>query len=240
MANHSSWNFGETSDGHAEAGFGTLTHRVYRVLRGEILQGVRPPGSRLVRRTLGKQLGVSPNPVAEALWRLEQDGLVESQPMYGARVKPLTVENVRNDHILREAIECQAARLCAESANGGQLQELRAKAVILDEMLAQSPRPKEADDRHLDFHVAVARVAGAQALVDLLGKVWFRRLNTLNTANVSIKPVPADWHGQLVDALATHDPERAEAVMRHHVRYGVPEQLQALRAAGSGSSGGGL
>ena len=96
------------------APFQTLSAKVYHTLRDEILSGALPPHTRLVRRTVSKRLGVSPMPVTEALLRLEQDGLVESEPMYGSRVKAWTLEAVQGDEVLREALECQAARLCAE------------------------------------------------------------------------------------------------------------------------------
>ena len=81
--------------------FQTLKSQIYETLRREILSGATPPGTRMVRRILSKRLGVSPIPVIEALHELEKDGLVESQPMYGHRVRSLSVETARNDHVLR-------------------------------------------------------------------------------------------------------------------------------------------
>ena len=46
---------------------------------------------------------------------LEVDGLVENRPLYGCRVRPLTSKMFYNDQVLREAIECQVARLCSEN-----------------------------------------------------------------------------------------------------------------------------
>ncbi|HEX7008932.1 MAG TPA: GntR family transcriptional regulator, partial [Phycisphaeraceae bacterium] len=90
-------------------GDATLTNQVYQTLREEILNGQLKPGTRLVRRAVSARLGVSRMPVADALVRLEQDGLVESRPMIGARVVPLTPQRLRDDQVMREALECQAA-----------------------------------------------------------------------------------------------------------------------------------
>jgi len=125
----------------------TLTEQVYGTLRDEIVSGVLRPGDRLVRRTPGKRLGVSPMPVVEALLRLEADGLVESHPQRGSRVRPLTFEEVHNDQILREAIECQAARMCTKNASKAELSALMTKARLVDRVLPQlkewiSPTPR--------------------------------------------------------------------------------------------------
>ena len=215
----------------AAVGTTTLTERVYDTLRDEIVTGEMLPGTRLVRRTLGKRLGVSAMPVAEALLRLEMDGLVESQPLYGSRVRPLTIEDVRNDQVLREAIECQAARVCAENASDADLSKLMAQARVIDRMMAQGdPHSKLGTRTHLEFHTTVAYCGGFPGLVEELERVWFRRLMRLNWLKATqYKPVPGNWHETLVEAISSRDPEAAEQRMREHVRYGNEDDRRALQ-----------
>ena len=40
-------------------------------------------------------------------------GKTESAPMYGTRVSPITTEKLNDELMLREALECQVARLAA-------------------------------------------------------------------------------------------------------------------------------
>jgi len=209
----------------------TLTQRVYDALRDEILSGTLRPGHRLVRRTLSKRLGVSPMPITEALMRLEVDGLVQSRPLYGCRVRPLSLEDVQNDEALREAIECQAARCCAERASTIDLARLQAKARLLDRMMAEGdPRSKLGIETHQEFHMDVAREAGFPRLAEELERVWFRRLMRLNWVKATqYRRVPGDWHQQLVVAIAAGDPDAAEAEMRRHVRYGSEDDRAALK-----------
>ena len=209
----------------------TLTQRVYQTLREDILQGRLPPGQRLVRREVAKRLGVSPIPVAEALLRLEVEGLVQSRPLYGSRVRPLTLEDVENDTVLREALECQAARVCAEKAGDSTLARLKTQARRLDKLMAEGdPHSQLGRVTHQEFHLAIARASACTSLVDELQRIWFRRLMWMNWIKAThYRRVPADWHQQLVAALATRDPERAEAKMREHVRYGHEDDREALR-----------
>ncbi len=208
----------------------TLTRRVYELLREEILSGQLAPGQRLVRRAIAVRLGVSPIPVTESLLRLEVEGLVESRPLCGCRVRPLELEDVQNEAMLREAIECQAARLCAERASAADMTRLATEAKRLDRMVAgRDPRSRLGRQAHLEFHVSIARAGGYPRLAEELERVWFRRLMWMNWVKAThCRPVPQSWHQQLVEALATRDAERAEVQMRAHVRYGHEDDRAAL------------
>lgn len=208
----------------------TLTQRVYNTLRGEIVAGNLRPGLRLVRRELSKRLGVSPMPVTEALLRLESEGLVESRPLHGCRVPILTADSLRNDEVLREAIESQAARLCAENVNDEVLARLMSKAKLADRMLSQGdPNSKLGMQTHLEFHAEIARCTGFPCLDKELQRLWFRRLMRLSWIKATrYRQPPADWHQQIVHAIAQGDPEIADAKMREHVRFGTENDRQVL------------
>lgn len=209
----------------------TLTVQVYDALREEILAGTIGPGTRLVRRTLSKRLGVSPVPVAEALLRLEMDGLVESRPLLGSRVRVLTVEEAREDAVLREAIECQAARVCAEHGTEAALGKLLSEAQLVDRLMAQgAPGSKLGMRAHFAFHVNLARCGGFGRLAEELQRVWFRRVMRLTWVKAThYKAVPDRWHEQLVEAILTCDPELAERKMREHVLYGNEDDALAVQ-----------
>ena len=208
----------------------TLTDRVYGTLRDEIVTGTMRPGTRLVRRALGKRLGVSPMPVTEALMRLEMDGLVESRPLCGARVRPLTFEDLSSDQVLREAIECQAARVCAENASGEQFARLASQARTVDRLMQQGdPGSRLGMQAHLELHVAVADEGGFPRLAEELERLWFRRLMRLNWVKAThYKAVPDDWHQSLIRAIASRDLGLAEEAMRRHVSYGNEDDRAAL------------
>lgn len=208
----------------------TLTQRVYETLRTDIVTGQFKPGDRLVRRALGKRLGVSPMPVTEALYMLQWDGLVESRALYGCRVRPLTIEDVRNDEVLREALECQAARLCSEHAADRDLKRLAADAKRLDRLMSGGDSDSTIGMQlHLEFHVNVAELSGFIRLAEELRRVWSRLLMRLNWIKATrYKPVPCDWHQQLVRTLQRRDPLSAERKMREHVQFGSEDDYAAL------------
>ena len=221
----------------------TLASRAYEALRKEITTGVLKPGARLVRRDIAKRLGVSTIPIIEALLRLEQDGLVESRPNCGARVRPLSIDTVVNECVLREALECQVARLVAETIAERQLSELKAAARRLDAMMQRvDPGSIIGMELHMEFHLRLAEIAGYPLLTQQLRAVWLRHLMQLNWVNAAILPVPEKWHEALVDAFVARDADGAEATMREHARYGartLSEAIQRMTAtSGSPQTGG--
>lgn len=201
------------------ASFTTLTERVYATLRGEILDGRLPPETRLVRRELAKRLEVSPVPVAEALLRLESDGLVESAPMHGARVIASSAASALDDLILREALECQAARECCEHADDATLRSLAAQAERIDAVMGAGADPGDLvhDEAHGALHLAIA-AAGSAGLARELRRLWFRRQMHRAWVAAVDHGLPPRWHQDLISAIASRDAVRAEGFMRHHVR----------------------
>jgi len=96
---------------------GSLSERDYSVIRDRILRGTYPLGAPLSRLQLAAESGMSLLPLAEALQKLKHEGLVETRPRVGTRVRCPTPEDLRDHCILREAFETQAARLFAEKAS---------------------------------------------------------------------------------------------------------------------------
>lgn len=216
----------------------TLANRVYRTLQTEITTGQIPPGQRLVRREIARRLGVSPIPVIEALLRLEQDGLVESKPNCGARARAITPETIVNECMLREALECQVARLVADTASGNQLADLAAAARRLDTLMQRAdPNSVIGMELHMEFHLRLAELTGFPLLEQQLRGIWVRHLMQINWLNATLDPVPEGWHGLLVAALSSHDAENAEKAMREHVRYGQKTLSEAIRRLADPNAG---
>jgi DNA-binding GntR family transcriptional regulator len=95
----------------------TLTPRrleTYELVRQLILGGEIPADSRIVESTLCEQLGVSRTPMREALFRLEQEGLVKQDLARGFSVLPLSAREVRETYPIIWTLEI----LALESAEG--------------------------------------------------------------------------------------------------------------------------
>src|SRR5665213_991976 len=94
----------------------SLSGEAYSNVRQRILRGELKLGQVISRRTLASEMGMSFLPVSDALLRLEVEGLLESRPRAGTRVRIPTPQDVEGHYVVREALEMQAARLFAERA----------------------------------------------------------------------------------------------------------------------------
>src|SRR4051812_10300996 len=113
-----------TVEPFAEADTLSLGERAYRRLRDSIVQGTLQAGSRISERSLASALGISAQPVREALRRLEQDGLVVTLPRRGTVVAEFGLERLAELGRIRAALEGVAAALAAERMSGEDLASL--------------------------------------------------------------------------------------------------------------------
>src|SRR5216117_280360 len=107
------------------SGTTSLAAEAYAIVRQRILSGELGLGQVISRRKLAAELGISFLPVSEALLRLEFEGLLESRPRAGTRVRIPSPEDVKGHFVVREALEVQAAKLFADVATPAERAELQ-------------------------------------------------------------------------------------------------------------------
>ncbi len=199
----------------------TAADLAYEIICRKIIRGELNQGAKLSRRKMAKLTGVSIIPVIEALHRLEDEGLVESYPYFGSQVIQLSEETIADRYALREAIECQVARILAKHMTSEQEHHLRYQAQELD---ATSRAPEDEDtfwDRHYRFHVALAQATARPSLERALHRInLFQFLQrSVKTQKLTNIPIPVDLHARIVDGVATRDPDVAERAMRDHIYF---------------------
>jgi hypothetical protein len=140
------------------------------------------------------------------------------------------MQDIDDDLMLREALECQAARLCVENASDEGLERLMKKAAQVDRFIrADTPDQSVGSQLHWEFHAELGRLSGHAVFGAMLEKVWFQRYMSLSTAQGDrFEPSPDGWHQILVRKIRKRDPELAERAMREHVRYGRKDDREAL------------
>jgi DNA-binding GntR family transcriptional regulator len=214
----------------------SLADRAYLVIREQILRGEIPLGSPLSRRKLAESLEMSVLPVGEALQRLEREGFIEARHRAGTRVRVPTEEEIRDQYILREALESQAARLVAERATLQRLHELHRMAEQVDVMFNRSHQ-EQADsqfvfsvhNQHFQFHMRIAESANSKALRNEIETKQVLMFNWLYMVAVPRRKLPSNFHRTLCEALETRNPEIADRAMRKHIRYGLEELITGFQ-----------
>lgn len=213
----------------------TLAENAYQEIRRRILRGVLPIGSTLSRRKLAEVLGMSQLPVSAALQRLESEGLVETKARAGTRVRVPTQEDIRDSHVLREALESQAARLFAINATKQERRQLRRRAQHTDALFNRctegTPDPEflfDAHTYHQTFHLYIAECARSKALVRALHTNQVLTFNWFLDVAVRHRKGPSNAHRELSEVLSGNDPDAADRALRRHIAYGLEGFLNAV------------
>jgi DNA-binding GntR family transcriptional regulator len=192
-----------------------LREAAYESLVELITTGALRPRQHLVESELAERLGVSRQPVREALQRLSNEGWVDLRPAQGAFVHQPTDAEADQLMAVRALLEAEAARLAAANAADGSVERLR--ALWRDGVAALA-----ADDidtvvaTNAALHAAVMELAANDVLAELAARVA-RRVRWYYTP-VARQRGERSWkeHEALIDAIAAHDQERAARVMREH------------------------
>lgn len=203
--------------------------RAYEALREQLTQGQLLPGQRLVEADLVAELGVSRAVVRAVLSRLAHEGLLEKEPNRGARVRRVSEAEAVEITEARAVLEALAARYAAERATEDDVAAMRA---LLTEMkaLLQAGDLLAYSDCNSRLHQRVVTASGhrtAQQLITNLRaqmvRFQYRTILVPGRAAQSFSE-----HTALIDAIAQHDPEAAEAAMRTHLAH-VSSNLGASR-----------
>lgn len=217
-----------------------LADQAYYLIRGRILQGVLPPGSVLSRRRLAIELNMSFLPMSQALQRLESEGLVESRPRVGTRVRMPSPDEVRGRFVVREALEAQSAILCCERATFQERLELQRSAESLDTLYARAARGEKDREflyvvhtQHLNLHMRIADCARCPELKETIERTHILIYNWFFDVTAG-RDLPERFHSTLLRAVTGSNVRGAEEAMRQHVRYGLSGTVDAVASRSDG------
>jgi DNA-binding GntR family transcriptional regulator len=154
---------------HVHLEIRTLSDRLVDVLRDVILSGAIEPDLPIRQDALAAELNVSKIPLREALARLEQDGLVVSQPNRGFFVRPMSPEEAEEVYALRLKLEPDAAaHACLIATESDQEKARQALAAFDIEAVAHKPTVGGANRA---FHLALVKPGGQQVTTNIVARL---------------------------------------------------------------------
>jgi DNA-binding GntR family transcriptional regulator len=207
--------------------FEILRARVAQAIRTAILRGELPPGCRVTQEQLAEQLGVSREPVREALVLLQREGLVHAQPNRRATVATLDRKLINDVYAFREAVEASVvgtlARLPTLDLAAGRQIVARGRVAVPEGDLAALI------DLDMAFHTFLYESSGNRVVVDVMNGQWghIRRVMAMVLGRSAYRQKVWDEHEGILDAIWRHRPSVASARAGIHVRA-AKEVLLAL------------
>jgi len=175
--------------------------------------------------------------VTEALQRLEAEGVLESKPRVGTRVRKPTEQEIEDRCLLREALESQSARLFTKRATQAEKDQLLRMGRRMDQLYAgceDGPTDREylfsVNTYHIKLHLFIAECGRCIALREAIEKEQVLIFTWLIEMAVERRTPASDHHATLCQGLVSGDPDTAATAMMHHIRFGLQEVLKKHRS----------
>lgn len=207
----------------------TLVDQVHQAILTEIAEGKLPPGARIIQEQIAQELGVSRQPVQQALTLLRNQGVLSDAPGRGLQVAPLDLEAVRHMYDVRAVIEGLAFRKAAESTaqqdkrKGAALIKAGRKAVASGSVSAMI----EAD---MAFHDFVYGLCGNPMVGPAMETHWTNTQRVMGEVLMRDNKPRDIWdqHEALLAAILDGNGERAEALARQHIQAAADFMIERL------------
>jgi len=201
----------------------SIREKVRDVIRNDVYEGRIKEGSRLVEAQLAKQINTSRTPVREALHMLEMEGLLESIPRVGYRVKPIKWEELEELCEIRCVNEILAAKWAMERMTLKELQLLENNLELSQKNVEQG-NTKSFWDFDTKFHESIALFSRSERLLELCGKLRHHmvryRLQTLYLNEGSFHQVAIrsnKGHRKILDAMKLKDAKGVTEAIQNHL-----------------------
>jgi len=195
-----------------------IVPQVHSTLHHLIVHCVLPPGSPIREKDLSDQMEVSRTPIREALLQLEKEGLVEIYPQSGTRISKISMEEVRESHFIREAMESATVRFAAQKGDSELHKQLNTRLQEFEAALGTVEKDLLFELDEL-FHKTIAEFRFQNRLwkITNIAKSHMDRVRHLTL------PLPkriyeiADEHQRVADCIIQHQPDEAVRAIQDHL-----------------------
>lgn len=206
-----------------------LVEQVYKVLLGEISGGNLQPGARIIQEQLAKELGVSRQPIQQALTLLRSQGVLIDAPGRGLLVAPLDPDYVRNMYDMRAVIEGLACRRAAELS--GKNAKVKGLALIKAGLKAVSNHSfREMIAADMAFHHYIYHLAENPLIPPAMESHWLNTQRVMGEVLKSEEQPRNVWsqHEAMLEAIVEGDGEAAERMGREHITQAANFMIERL------------
>ncbi len=202
-----------------------LSQLAYTYLIDQLTGRELEPGNLIEPRDIARQLKISISPVNKALHLLAHEGFVKIIPRKGSFVENSNPSSLMDQMMLREAIECQAARIYC----GSPVLENRDKLTQIAENLEKTPVSYQEHWKYeIEYHSLLVSLSGCSSLIRSFKNNI--RLSLFLSINIYYEETgERQSHVELTESLTANSPSKAEKIIREHLRSGKPAFIKNLQ-----------
>lgn len=201
----------------------TAAGYVYDQLRKKIFEKTLISGQRLPEVAIAKELEVSRTPVREALRRLENEGLVQIIPGWGACLASPTKQEIIDTYEVREDLETMAIRKASQKITPLQLCRLQ-EQIDAERETFRLRNLEGYLNINDNFHIIIADASGNGTLVsyikNVLSRTFVQMIFFESFFDFDTNP-SLEEHIALLEALREHDEEKCVKLMKEHLHLSM-------------------
>jgi len=219
----------------------------YQAILDAICDGSLEPGAQLVQEELADKLGVSRQPIQQALARLKSEHLVEERPGRGLCVPPLDLDLMLTHYQIRGALDSLAAGLAASRIKTGELLFAECKPRVDAIMEAGGKAIEQSSFKKLirhdvDFPGYIYEISGNPLLANAVEKHWNYLRRVIGDVLRHAEPPLIVWeqHEGILEAILGGDEKRARQLAQEHVDVASSALLNVGGFATANDPGSGL
>ena len=207
-----------------------LVEQVYAAIFSEISEGKLPPGSRIIQEQIAQLLGVSRQPVQQALLLLRNQGVLQDAPGRGLIVSPMDLDYVVNMYDVRAVMEGLA---CAKAAErNAELAKKEGPALILSGRKAvASGSVVKMISADMKFHEFIYRLSENPLIAPAMESNWVQTQRVMGEVLMRDERPRNIWdqHAEILDAIMAGDADKAEKLARSHITNAADFMIARLR-----------
>ena len=219
--------------GPSRRGLSKAAH-VYEYLRSAIVTLEIAPGTRIDKTTLCSTLGVSRQPLAEAIARLAEERLLDVEPQKGTFVARIRLSDVLEASFVRHALEVQAVRTLAPTITQDTLAQLD-RSLTYQGIAVEAGDADEFYALDLGFHQILLNALSMSRVSEVIetSRAQLERGRRLLLPSPGRSDETLQEHKAIFDALSAHDPDAAADAMSKHLNT-VTEGLRQFATSRPG------
>ncbi len=195
-----------------------LVEQVHEAILLEISSGKLNPGSRIIQEQIATELGVSRQPVQQALLLLRNQGLLRDAPGRGLIVAPLDPDYIHQMYDIRAVLEGLAFRKAAE-LNAGMAMDQGSALIDKGRAAVKSGSVRELINADMAFHHFFYTLSENLLVAPTMDTHWTYTQRVMGEVLMRNEKPRDIWdqHEAMLQAVASGDGAAAEQAARAHI-----------------------
>ena len=206
-----------------------LAEQVRKAIVSEIASGKLKPGERIIQEQIAQVLGVSRQPVQQALLLLRNQGVLRDAAGRGLIVTSLDPQQVRHMYEIRAVIEGLAFRKAAEN-NPERAKKLGPALIQNGRKSVKSRSVAQMIAADIKFHDFVYSLSENPMIAPSMEVQWTNTQRVMGEVLMRDETPRDIWnqHEALLEAVMAGDAMTAETMARHHISQAADFMIQRL------------